>query len=1381
MDGKITYHQQVSYCGKPRCRRCREGIGHGPYWYAYQTVNGRTVRTYVGKNPPAEMLAAQAETNAPPSPPEFANTLLRLYVLGQFRLEQHGNPNGTGNWETVSDSSLQHQRVRSLLSCLVSSPGRKLAREQAIDMLWPELDFETASHRLDRAVHSLRQVFEPGRSKPATSKLLLTEHSTLALAEQAYFWIDADAFEGLIAQARASSDPGQTEQLLEEASRLYSGDFLLDERQIDWVRSRRDSLRRSWISLLLELADLRIGREAIPAAIETLDRLLAVDSANEAAVQRLMTLLAQMGRRGEAIQTYQRFALVLKQDYKITPLPETRTLYEAVLGGKASIPLPGTRPMQSTATGRQVVSESSELPVNVAPVHMQIGRTHQSPLVGRDEEIQRLNQLLQITEQTRRLRLLGQKKSSSLLAPMDFEMQRRQQCVLLMGDVGIGKTRLAEEAARESKRRNWAVAWCRAYVQENNVPYRLWTETLRKAMTQGLWQRQEVTRRPLIYQPLRSLLPELQDLLPQSLQMMPPPPEQEQLRLWESTRALLSTICENTTLLIVLDDLQWADSSSCELLTYLVRQMRGQSIMFLCTCRDTELPQGHHLRPLLTDLQREQAVEIIKVDPLSREQIRALISHVPAEMVESVSTRASGNPFFAEELARGVVAGDLGTLDPNNPEELPGTISAVLDLRLARITQQCQRLLERGAVLGDAFKFETICAMASGGVPADEDQVLDWLEEAIQAGMLAEEGSGMHITYNFWHPLLLTYLYEHISAARRASLHRRAAQVLQAHYANREAEGAADIVHHLVNGGAASNQVTHYAELAADRAYSLSAYPEAEKHYRMVLEFAGELSPVASQEERLRYAYILERLAECTMILGKFEESRHFYERVLAVRGKKLVFASEEEREHEAQLDALIWCEIGRTWRYATDNEQAKLCFGKAEDALAEFHIDNGPVRARLCYQQGQILWREGNYAQATLLAMESLKLFEEALQEKKSAPDTSRSTLTAHTLAGDPVDLGRVYELLANIVVNTGLSKEALNYFNQALGIFEQYDRKREIALVCCNLGDLYLRSAEYTLAEPVLHRSLTILEQMGDVPVTSVVLGNLGVLAVRLGDLSKAETWYRQALVLSEQVNDPFYISLLHTYLAVAFLEQGKLAEARPLLVQALKVSRSKHIMPCIGLALVALGRLHLAEALSHDRQGKHGPTGARKKSEKTIYRRLLHRARVSLERALTYEGLETETRSDGQLALTEVALLSGDLEDAHRRATQTLKEVQEADLIWLVAGSLRLLGRILSIQGEYDEAANTFRQALTTFKNTNMRLEYARTLHIYGSTLLSIPSPADGQQAQQVLAEARDIFRSCSAALDLQIAEDQQTTQSVPGNQEGVLTRRNTRKAR
>src|SRR6266566_8116878 len=198
-----------------------------------------TSRSATVANPAAEMQMAAGEMREPVQVPELPGVVVRLYALGQFRLEYRDEQQ---QWQPVTDASMQHQRVRSLLQCLISSPGRKLGREQAIEMLWPDLDFETATHRLDRAVYSLRRLLEPGRSRPATSELLLTEHSTLVLADQAQLWIDADALDSLLGQARATSDPGRTEQLLEEAMLLYGGDYLPEERDIPWIQIRRFAL-----------------------------------------------------------------------------------------------------------------------------------------------------------------------------------------------------------------------------------------------------------------------------------------------------------------------------------------------------------------------------------------------------------------------------------------------------------------------------------------------------------------------------------------------------------------------------------------------------------------------------------------------------------------------------------------------------------------------------------------------------------------------------------------------------------------------------------------------------------------------------------------------------------------------------------------------------------------------------------------------------------------------------------------------------------------------------------------------------------------------------------------------------------------------------------
>src|SRR5438270_1577786 len=330
MDGKVTYHQQVSYCGKPRCRRCREGIGHGPYWYAYKVVDGRTIRTYIGKVLPPDIQASLDGVQESPIPPTTTSDLkiatIRIYTLGQFRLERRDGL----DWQTVTDAAWQHQRVRSLLGCLLSSPRRKLGREQLMDAIWPELDVETAAGRLDRAVYSLRQLFEPERGRLAASPLLLTEREVLVLADQSQVWIDADAFERLLNQARNTDDPGEKKRLLEEAATVYGGDFLPEERKIELTITRREFLQRNWIGLLLELADLRAVR-SVNSAIDPLDRILAVDSTNEAAVQRLIKLLAQLDRRGEALRVYKRLAAILLQEYHIAPLRETRAPYDPAL------------------------------------------------------------------------------------------------------------------------------------------------------------------------------------------------------------------------------------------------------------------------------------------------------------------------------------------------------------------------------------------------------------------------------------------------------------------------------------------------------------------------------------------------------------------------------------------------------------------------------------------------------------------------------------------------------------------------------------------------------------------------------------------------------------------------------------------------------------------------------------------------------------------------------------------------------------------------------------------------------------------------------------------------------------------------------------------
>ncbi len=1319
MDEKVTYHQQASYCGKPRCRKCREGGGHGPYWYSYRVVNGRTVRTYIGKELPPEVRATLGQQHRVPSAEEVSvelveQALVRIYTLGQFRMERRID----NEWQTITDPSWHESRVRMLLASLISSPHRTIGREQLLEALWPERGLEITSRHLDRAVYSLRHLFNPARDRPATSPLLRTEYETVILSGQQAIWIDTDAFEQLLTSARRNNTIGEKLRLLEEAAILYGGDFLPEESKIEIVRTRRASLQRVWIGLLIELADLRAAQNP-NSAIEPLDRVLASDPTNEAAVQRLMLLLAQLDRRGEALRVYKRLAILLQQDYDIAPLPETRSLYDTIRQGT-------TERMRVNGVNSKVHTDvdasARQSTTREAGASVQIGRLHQSPFVGREQELHALQHLLTLTEQQTRFTLPSQKRGLSL--PLDT--RRQAQAVVLMGDVGIGKTRLAEEVARSVQKSGWAIAWSRVYPQEISMPYRPWIEVLRKAIDQGPWQRQELSKRPLLYQPLTTLLPELDTLLSPVISPTQSS-EQEQLRLWEAARELLSVISESTSLLIVLDDMQWADSSSCELFAYLSRRLVHLPIVIVGTCRENELSTQHQLRGLLTDLQREHAVETLPLSPLSDEQIGTLVASVPDQPTTSVryiQSRVGGNPFFAEELAR-----TMNQVTQEQPSShlspLPESISAVLNVRLRRLSHPCQLLLSKAAVLGGSFEFHHISAMEANIPGSSEEAVLDLIEEALQAGMLTEEGSGTCITYQFWHPLLVTHLYESLSAARRASFHRRSAEILRQEFQGREEEGAAAITHHLVRGGAAAAQIARYAELAGCRAYTLSAYPDAEYYYRLAtdsLQRTLQQDTTANPDEQLHQASLLEFLGECCRLRGKYAEARHMYEQALQTRRHYQACTFGETTpltEEEAQLQAMLLCEIGLTWYDIGDNLQTRDYYEQGEQVLRENAIRGGAAWARLRFQQSYIDWREGNYDQGLAKAQEALQRFQEVINQKKPSKEAvTYQTRIRRTLSGDPVELGRVHVLLGLLTTSAGQATQPISHWNEALAIFEHYDSQRELAIVACNLGDVYLRRAEYSQAQAFLRQSQGIAERIGDPGVQCVVYTNLGVVAVRTGDRADAEQWYKQGLALAEQIHDGVTTCILHTYLGQVFQEQGKFAEARKNLARACALSRTLGIPPFRGFALVAIGELRLGQATQQT-----GATEVEEKQQKRIptSAQLLRLAHQTLQRALAIEGMEAENRTEGKLALAEVELLLGQVENAEQRVRQTLDEATRLDLIWLIARAQRILGSILvtrshqeeQAQELQEEAAHYFEQALTTQQKSSMRLEYERTL--------------------------------------------------------------------
>jgi tetratricopeptide (TPR) repeat protein len=1479
MNGKITYRQQYTRCGKERCRKCREGTGHGPYWYAYWSEKGRTVSKYIGITLPEhiEMELSRQHSDEQgvqrsSAMPHTAIPTLRVYLLGQFRVEHWQS--SSNEWRAVDSRTWHRRRARALLGCLLSGSGRRVGREQVMEQLWPDLDSDIAANRLNGAVHELRQILEPDIARPAASRMLRLERDILELADNTQIWVDAEEFENLLKKAELTSDADQAEHILEQAAHLYKGQYLLEELYSEWAAPRRDALQRAWVGLQLKLADLRAEQGASVSAIETLDRLRTADPTNETALQRLMILLTQLDRRGEALQIYRQHEAMLEREYEGDPLPETAELYEALRKGHVptlyTFKIPSRRvqetPSKPLEVARPRETRSQDLPL-MRPV-FQLGRHNQSPLIGRERELETMQQLLLSIEDvktslesnevanTTTPYHAGGSAIASLTATASIASRTpHTHFLLLRGEAGIGKTRLAEELSLAAYHRSWIVAWSRSYEQERTIPYRPWTEMLRTLLHSTSTDPHAIATRLGISEPSLLKLDRLSALVPE-LASAPPttplpslPHEQERLHMWEATLSLLTAFSRLHPLLLVFDDLHWVDDSSIELLTYLTHHLQDQPILLIGTCRDGELAPQHKLRTLTVDLQREQAIALVGVQPLTRSQIGTLLSHLPQDVVQSIQMQASGNPFFAEELGRYIAStsdddGSLaltlnnvnkqmsqataGEYPPTAPDRsLPEGIAAVLERRLNRLSSGCQALLGRAAVLGGSFELSQLRPMAT---EYSEDTVLDLLEEALHAGLLTEEGTGAHITYHFWHPLIISHLYGRLSAARRAQLHRKAAEAIKTANLAQPEKVAAAIFHHLSKGGTEQTTVAYYAELAGNHAFLLAAYSEAQQFYLHAIQ--ALIPPGTSENGRdgqdthtriqriteqalaqlaigdpLRVCRLLERVAECSIIMGNFEEGRHLYESALTLRSSEhfqhQVYTARPptgaQLQREAQIQGLHWREIGITWSSIGEYSQAYASYSHGKEVMAHVGVTSGAAWACLHLQYGATLRIEGNYHEAHRYLQEALTTLEEVVQQQQDqgqeetaevAPGTgllatsarenaqplpSRElpTRTERALMGDRLEIGYAHERLGIVAASLGQLNDALIHLQTALAIYEQSELVSVMARVCGNLGAVYITRGEHAEARDYMHRALSLAERAGNIPSMAFVMHNLGDVAQRSGALQEAAEWFTRSLAHSKRLNDREHMSWCHVALAAVQDDLGDFSEAAANLFRGINIARAIKSTRCLCYALVGMAGLRISQGLMELRELQEGDEQSVGERTNSRSHRLFWRARKTLQRAISLAGMEVENIIDGKHHLATVHFLLGDLATAREMTQQVLKESQEHETTRVTGRAYRLLGRILAAQGELTLAIHFFQQALQICRERDLRLEYARALHSYGAALLYrahpllsplSPPPTDPspdrpllpeQQYQEGLAylqQAQAIFEECGATPDL-----------------------------
>ncbi len=668
---------------------------------------------------------------------------------------------------------------RVVLAALALAPAPGIPRDQLAGIVWPEAMPRTWASALRTHVSKVRSLVTTvvGAGETVVSgdsgyQLVLPEGVSLAVdIDQADRALDA-------ARRALARAPAEALHLATAAAERVRPPFLPGHpgRWADDIRSHLDDVLVGALELVSQAATaLGDGPRAVAAAEDAVKQAPLRESAHRA----LMAALDAAGNRAEALRVYQRLRRVLADELGVDPSPDTEAAYLALLG-----PAPPSRPARTDAR--------DDLSVMVGGARL--GAT-QAPFVGREPEL------------------------AVLADAWKQAVGGARHVVVVSGEAGIGKTRLTTEAARRVQQDGGLVLFGRCD-QEAIVPYQPVVEAL-----DGLVAATPADELPFLDD---EAMAELGTVLP-SLDRPRRPAGPDRARLFRAVTDLVAAVATQRPLLVVLDDMQWADDDTLLLVRHLLRRSRDAPILVVAITRDHDLRPGHALADIVHSLDRDGWVRRLQLRGLDESDVRDLLAqvHGPGDhghAARRLVAETAGNPFLVTELSR---AGDPAAIGDG---DIPQSVQDLVSTRLARLGQPAVELLRAGAVAG--ARFELDIAGAAAGL--DEDALLDAADAALASGLVTEESADR---YRFPHDIVRRTLAVQLSGARRRSLHRRTADAierLRAHDIDRQ---VALLAHHSSAGAdpAGDERAVGWARRASAAAAEHNAPAEAVRLCRQAL------------------------------------------------------------------------------------------------------------------------------------------------------------------------------------------------------------------------------------------------------------------------------------------------------------------------------------------------------------------------------------------------------------------------------------------------------------------------------------------------------------------------------------------------------------------
>jgi class 3 adenylate cyclase/tetratricopeptide (TPR) repeat protein len=875
--------------------------------------------------------------------------------------------------------------------------------------------------------------------------------------------------------------------------------------------------------------------------------------------------------------------------------------------------------------------------------------------------------------------------------------QARGHLVLLSGEPGVGKTRLAQALLDEAQRAGATVLRGGCYEFEATTPYLPFIEAIRQ------WVHRtgaEALRAVLgaSASEIAKLAPEIETKLGSLAPNPPLSPNEERLRLFDNVTRFLQTLAGKRGLLLFLDDVHWADQGTLSLLHYLVRNVRGDRVLILGAYRELELDRVHPLSRALVDWNRERVATRIALARLSHEDTGALLATlfgqdaVSGDFAAAIYRETEGNPFFVEEVVKSLV--ERGAIYRENGEwnrrdtgdlALPQSVKEAIGYRLDRLSEPAADALRTAAALGKVFSFRELAAVAA----AREDQLLDALDEANGAQLIRPDDRRPDANgdaFAFTHDKIREVLYEEINPIRRRRLHQRIGETLERLYdgAAGRARGdghAQDLAHHFMQAGDLARSLTHL-QRAADAAEAVFAHDEALEHLERARESAEAL------QRRDDVAQLDERMGDIHVARGSVLNAAACYERALQAAAA-------------TRARAALKVKVGNAFVPIGDPRGLV----RLEEALAE--LDPATQPAELAFATALV----GRYHHYRARQQKAIEFLERARE-------------LAEPLA-DPSTLGSIYPYLAGAYQHVLAYARSDQWANAGIELGRRHDRPEWVANGYEFLSENAASRGHWD--DAIRHAALD--EENGRkigslARVAWATLGRSQGLSGR-GELAAACDAARAGLATSERIGEARLAIWLEAFLAVTLADVGDFEGAQ---THAEQAHANAQRLNQIVLTAWAMNGLGYVASMRGDAAGAmrwYEPCEALVRETENGISRMLVMARAA-----------------------EAFLRDGRLDDAERIAATALELGRFADAPHYQGLAHQMQGRILTARSLHAEARTALDAATRTFATLGSRLELART--VFSRALLDATIGAV-EDATQHAAHARAEFAAMQAEPD------------------------------